>query len=139
MTKQESNRLAIVETKMNSIVLEIVSLKEFLIEKINATDRANAITMAGQDKAIAIAMTASEKAIGKAEVANDLKFSEVDRRYNDSMVALNASIKTLTESKDLNAGAKTGTSESKTGVKDIIVYILFAMTAISFIISMYTR
>ena len=127
MTKAESNRLAIVETKMNSVVLEICSLKEFLIEKINATDRANAITMAGQDKAIAIAMTASEKAIGKAEVANDLKFNEIDRRYNDSIAALTANIKTLTESKDLTAGAKTG-------IKDFQYLINWIITIAGFIL-----
>jgi len=130
MTKQEANRLAAVEVKIDSLGEKIDALEKSFIDKIAAQEKAFNITQVGQKEAINIAMAASEKAIGKAEVANDLKFSEIDRRYNDSIAGLTASIKTLTETQTLNAGAKTG-------IKDFQSWITWGLMIIGFVITYF--
>ena len=119
MTKSEGNRLAIVETKVDGMVKDMITMKEFLTEKVNA-----------QEKNIGTAMTASEKAIVKAEIANDLRFEAMNKRITDSIDSINKNIKTLTDNQNLNTGAKTG-------IKEFIGYILAAITIIGFIIAQF--
>lgn len=130
MTKGESVKLAKVEARIDDMFNGMVTLKEFLITKIDAQEKAISISMLGQKEAIGIAMVASEKAIVKAEIANDLRFSEMDKRINDSIEAINTNIKTLTESKDLNSGAKTG-------IKDFQSWITWAIMIVGFIITYF--
>ena len=128
MTKHEIERLAVVETKIDDMVEDMSSLKEFLTEKVNA-----------QKEAIGIAMVASKEAILKAEIANDLRFNGLDKRITDSIENININIKTLTENQNINVGAKTGAIETKTSAKDIIFYLLFAIALVGFIISIFVK
>jgi len=119
MTAQENERLAVVETKINDMVV-----------KIDVQEKTIAAAMTAQKEAISIAMTASEKAIVKAEIANDLRFGGMDKGITDSIELINANIKTLTENQNLVTGAKTG-------VKEFIGYILAAITIIGFMIAQF--
>ena len=130
MTKSEGNRLGIVETKVDGMVRDIVILKDFLTEKIDVQGENIGKAMNAQEKNIGTAMTASEKAIVKAEIANDLRFSGMDKRITDSIDAINVSITTLTNAQNLSAGAKTG-------IKEFIGYILAAVTIVGFIIAQF--
>ena len=116
MTKKEIERLAVVETKIDDMVLDMSSLKEFLIEKVNA-----------QKEAIGIAMVASKEAILKAEIANDFRFTGMDKRITDSVDAININIKILTENQNLNTGAKTGIADFKSWITWILMVVGFVV------------
>jgi len=124
MTQNEISRLSIVETKINDMIEGQVTLKEFLIEQIKAQEKAIGIAMVGQKEAIGIAMVASEKAIVKAEIANDLRFEEMNKRISDYVESTDKNIKILTETKDMNAGAKTGVTESKVDLTRYLGWIV---------------
>lgn len=135
MTKGESNRLSAVEVKIGILETKI----DGLVERINIQEKTIAAAMAAQERNIGTAMTASEKAIVKAEIANELRFGELDKKWNESVKNIETVIATLTGNQNLNTGEKTGVTQSKTNAKDVIFYILFAITAISFIISMFVK
>lgn len=116
MTKKEIERLAVVETKIDDMVLDMSSLKEFLTEKVNA-----------QKEAIGIAMVASKEAILKAEIANDFRFTGMDKRITDSVDAININIKILTENQNLNTGAKTGIADFKSWITWILMVVGFVV------------
>ena len=117
MTKHEIERLAVVETKIDDMVEDMSSLKEFLTEKVNA-----------QKEAIGIAMVASKEAILKAEIANDLRFNGMDKRITDSVDAINKNIKTLTDNQNLVTGAKTGIADFKSWITWAILIAGFIIT-----------
>ena len=74
-----------------------------------------------------IAMVALEKAIVKAEIANDLRFADVEKRINEYVEVTNTNIKTLTENQALNTGAKTG-------VKDFQSWVTWGITVLGFVL-----
>jgi len=139
MTKGEIERLAVVETKIDDMSDGQVTLKEFLITKIDALEESMNITMLGQKEAIGIAMIASEKAIVKAEMANDLRFNDMGKRFNDTIETININIKTLTDNQSLNTGIKTGTTESKVDLTRYLGWIVSILSIGAVLVTLFIR
>ena len=139
MTKGEIERLAVVETKIDDMSDGQVTLKEFLITKIDALEESMNITMLGQKEAIGIAMIASEKAIVKAEMANDLRFNDMGKRFNDTVEVINANIKLLTENQALNTGVKAGTTESKVDLTRYLGLIVSILSIGAVLVTLFIR
>ena len=126
MTQNEISRLAVVEAQIRALISAIEVLKESLIERITAQEKAINIGMLGQKEATSIAMVASEKAIVKAEIANDLRFGDLDKRITEVMGYQNVA-----------TGTKAGATESKVDLTRYIGWIVSGLTIVGLIITLF--
>lgn len=126
MTQNEISRLAVVESQIRELISAIEVLKESLIERITAQEKAINIGMLGQKEATSIAMVASEKAIVKAEIANDLRFGELDKRITEVMSYQNVA-----------TGTKAGATESRVDLTRYFGWIVSILTIVGLIITLF--
>jgi soluble cytochrome b562 len=137
LTRTEIERLAVVETKIDTIITDMATVKKDL--KCSNEGMKEFITheVGAQKEAVSIALTNAKEAVTKTENINNLKFEIANNVKADMGKEISNLKDEMTKKIDELKEYQSKQTGSKSGVKEFIGYILAAITIVGFIITQF--